>query len=467
MNRSNRGANTNIIQMMVDAFVLLIVFLIERVIFDGIILEETFPKCFALIVIFGVVFILANKEARIYNVTLFFYMDRFWRILSKSWLLAAAVTTSIMYVYNPHQSIREFHLLFLVLSYVAICINMVFSRFMQMTMTTYRAPRVAFVGNFDEYEKFNYFLNKTSVKVEEIGYILEGEMPQNRTFNVLGTLENMEEIIRKYELDQVFFILHSDDSTGRIQDYIDVCLEMGVTVKVVMDVAYSRRMMRSDSFVSSVGTYPLITYHTIALNSYERVLKRVMDLFISIVAVIVFSPLMLITALAIKLDSPGPVIFKQKRVGQNGRMFYIYKFRSMCKDAEDRKHELEDMNEMDGLMFKIKDDPRVTRVGRFIRKTSIDELPQLFNVIRGEMSLVGTRPPTTQEVSGYKRSQWRRISIKPGITGLWQISGRNDIKKFDEVVELDLKYIDNWTLWSDIEILFKTVGVLIKRKGAY
>ena len=118
-------------------------------------------------------------------------------------------------------------------------------------------------------------------------------------------------------------------------------------------------------------------------------------------------------------------------------------------------------------MFKIKDDPRVTRVGRFIRKTSIDELPQLFNVIRGEMSLVGTRPPTTQEVSGYKRSQWRRISIKPGITGLWQISGRNDIKKFDEVVELDLKYIDNWTLWSDIEILFKTVGVLLKRNGAY
>lgn len=467
MNRSNRGANTNIIQMMVDAFVLLIIFLIERVVFDGIILKETYPKCFALICIFGVVYILSNKEARIYNVTLFFYMDRFWRILSKSWLLAAAVTTSIMYVYNPHQSIREFHLLFLVLSYVAICVNMVLSRFVQMTMTTYRAPRAAFVGSFDEYEKFNYFLNKTSVKVEEIGYILEGEMPENRIFNVLGTLEGLEDIIRKYEIDQVFFIIHSDDYIGRIQEYIDICLEMGVTVKVVMDVAYSRRMNRSDSFVSSVGTYPLITYHTIALNSYEQVLKRILDLTISITAAIILSPLMLVTCLAIKLDSPGPAFFKQKRVGQNGRPFEIYKFRSMCQNAESMKHELEDKNEMDGLMFKIKDDPRITRVGKFIRKTSIDELPQLFNVIRGDMSLVGTRPPTTEEVSQYKRSQWRRISIKPGITGLWQISGRNDIKSFDEVVELDLRYIDNWTIWSDIEILFKTVGVLIKRNGAY
>ena len=467
MNRSNRGANTNIIQMIVDAFVLFIVFLIERIVFDGIILEETYPKCFALIVIFGVVYILSNKEARIYNVTFFFYMDRFWRILSKSWLLAAAVTTSIMYVYNPHQSIREFHLLFLVLSYVALCVNMVISRFLQMTMITYRAPRAAFVGNFDEYEKFNYFLNKTSVKVEEIGYILEGEMPQNRTFHVLGTLTNLEEIIRKYEIDPVFFILHSDDYVDRIQEYIDICLEMGVTVKVVMDVAYSRKMNRSDSFVSSVGTYPLITYHTIALNSYEQVLKRCMDLLVSVAAAVALSPLMLITCLAIKLDSPGPVFFKQKRVGQNGRMFEIYKFRSMCQDAEMQRAELEDQNEMDGHMFKIKDDPRVTRVGKFIRKTSIDELPQLFNVMRGEMSLVGTRPPTTEEVSGYKRSQWRRISIKPGITGLWQISGRNNITNFDEVVELDLKYIDNWTIWSDIEILFKTVGVLIKRNGAY
>jgi exopolysaccharide biosynthesis polyprenyl glycosylphosphotransferase len=344
---------------------------------------------------------------------------------------------------------------------------MVISRFMQMIFTDHQAPRAAFVGTFEEYEKFNYFLNKTSVKVDEVGYILDREMPEKRVFNTLGLLDDLEQILRNNEIDQVYFIQHSDDNIAQIQKYIDICLEMGVTVKVVLDVSYSHRMHRSNSYVSSVGTFPLITYHTIALNSYEQAIKRLMDLVISIIATIVLSPIMLITAIAIKLDSQGPVIFKQIRVGQNGRTFNIYKFRSMCADAEDRKEELLEQNEMDGFMFKIKNDPRVTKVGKFIRKTSIDELPQLFNVIRGDMSLVGTRPPTVDEVSQYKRGQWRRISIKPGVTGLWQISGRNSIKDFDEVVELDLRYIDNWSLYADIAILFKTVGVLLTKKGAY
>ena len=467
MNRSNKGANTNFIQMCEDIFVLLIVYLIERKAFEGIILDETFPKCFALVVVFGVIYILSNKEARIYNVTLFFYMDRFWRIISRSWILAAGITMGFMYIYNPDISIRRFHLRYIVLSYVFICINMVISRLFQMMFTTYKAPRTAYVGTFEEYEKFNYYLNKTSMKVEEVGYIVEDEIPGNKVFNILGTLKDLEQVLRQYEIDQVYFIRHSDDSIDRIQEYIDICLEMGTTVTVIMDVSNFHRMHRPNSFVSSVGTFPIITYHTIALNSYEQFVKRLMDFIIGLVALIVLSPVMLITAIVIKLDSSGPVFFKQKRVGQNGRQFDMYKFRSMCENAEDQKKELMELNEMDGFMFKMKDDPRVTRVGKFIRKTSIDELPQLFNVIKGDMSLVGTRPPTTDEVSQYKRSQWRRISIKPGITGLWQISGRNDITDFDEVVELDLKYIDDWTLWSDIKILISTIGVLFSKKGAY
>lgn len=467
MNRSNKGANTNIIQIGVDILVLLIVYLIERKVYEGAILEETYPKCLALVMVFGFIFILMNKEARLYNVTLFFYMDRFWKILTRSFIISACITMGLMYVYNPHGAVRQFHLSYLAVSYVALVIEMIISRFVQMSFTTYRAPRVAFVGMFEEYEKFNYFLNKTSLKIDEVGYILDKPMSEKRKFNALGKIEDMEDILRSNEIDQVFFILHNDDSIEKIQKYIDLCLEMGVTVRVVMDVSYTRIMNRSDSFVSSVGTFPVITYHTIALNTFEKLIKRLMDLVIAVIATILFSPLMLITALAIKIDSPGPVFFRQKRVGQNGRIFDIYKFRSMCDDAEAKKETLMEQNEMDGFMFKIKDDPRVTRVGRFIRKTSIDELPQLFNVIRGEMSLVGTRPPTVEEVSQYKVGQWRRISIKPGITGLWQISGRNDITNFDEVVELDLRYIDNWTIWMDIKILFKTVGVLVTKKGAY
>ena len=467
MNRSNKGVNTNFMQMCEDIIILTLVYLIERKAFEGVILDETFPKCLALVVVFGVIYILSNKEARIYNVTLFFYMDRFWRIISKSWLLASGITMGLMYIYNPDINIRRFHLRYVFLAYIFICVNMVISRFLQMVFTTYKAPRAVYVGNFEEYEKFNYFLNKTSMRVEEVGYIINHEMPEHKSFNVLGTLDNLEQVLRQYEVDQIYFIQHSDDNIAQIQEYIDICLEMGITVKVIMDVSYSYRMHRSNSFVSSVGTYPLITYHTIALNSYEQFIKRVMDIVIGTIAIIILSPVMIIAAIAIKADSPGPILFKQTRIGQNGRQFKIYKFRSMCVDAEEKKEELLAHNEMDGFMFKIKDDPRVTKVGKFIRKTSIDELPQLFNVLKGEMSLVGTRPPTADEVSRYKRGQWRRISIKPGITGLWQISGRNEIKDFDDVVELDLRYIDNWTLWSDIKILISTIGVLVTKKGAY
>ena len=249
------------------------------------------------------------------------------------------------------------------------------------------------------------------------------------------------------------------------QKYVDLCIEMGVTVRLVVDF-YKRR--RANSYVSSVGTYPVITYHTIILNTYEQFIKRVMDIIGGMIGIIVFSPIMLVTAIAIKLDSPGPVLFKQTRVGQNGRHFKIYKFRSMYIDAEERKKELMAQNEIaGGVMFKMKDDPRITRVGKVIRKLSIDELPQFFNIVGGTMSLVGTRPPTLDEVEKYQTKQCRRISIKPGLTGVWQVSGRSNVTDFEEIVRMDVEYIDNWSLLLDIKILFKTVIVLLKHEDAY
>ena len=177
-------------------------------------------------------------------------------------------------------------------------------------------------------------------------------------------------------------------------------------------------------------------------------------------------PIIAIVAIPLKIESPGPLFFKQKRVGRNGRYFYIHKLRSMYMDAEERKKELMAQNEMNGLMFKMEDDPRVTKVGKFIRKTSIDELPQFFDVLRGDMSLVGTRPPTVDEYKQYESHHKRRLSMKPGITGLWQVSGRSNIEDFEEVVKLDVTYIDNWSLWNDIKILFKTVYVVFAGRGA-
>ena len=194
--------------------------------------------------------------------------------------------------------------------------------------------------------------------------------------------------------------------------------------------------------------------------------KRILDLAGGVVGGIVLFLMYPFVGAAIKYESPGPVLFKQKRMGQNGRIFNLYKFRSMYQDAEQRKQELMEKNLMNGAMFKLKDARRITRVGRWLRKTSLDEFPQFLNVLKGEMSLVGTRPPTLDEVEEYKPEHLKRISAKPGITGLWQVSGRNKITDFEEVVKLDCEYIDGWRFFDDIKIISKTVLAVLQRKGA-
>jgi exopolysaccharide biosynthesis polyprenyl glycosylphosphotransferase len=201
-------------------------------------------------------------------------------------------------------------------------------------------------------------------------------------------------------------------------------------------------------------------------NKLARNLKRILDFVVALAMIIVASPLMILTALAIKLDSPGPVLFRQTRVGKWGEQFPCYKFRSMYTDAEQRLKDLAALNEADGPVFKIKDDPRVTRVGRIIRKLSIDELPQLFNVLKGEMSLVGPRPALPREVAQYEYDQIRRLHATPGITGLQQVSGRSDVD-FKRWVELDLQYIAEQSLWKDIQILLRTIPAVLWSKGAY
>lgn len=219
----------------------------------------------------------------------------------------------------------------------------------------------------------------------------------------------------------------------------------------------------------SVGKFagmPVMTYVMTEMDYRRMMIKRLMDIVGGLVGgliTLLFTPFV---ALAIKLESKGPVFFSQVRIGKNGRRFKMYKFRSMYIDAEERKKDLMEQNEVKGLMFKMDNDPRITKVGQFIRKTSIDELPQFFNVLKGDMSLVGTRPPTVDEFEQYNIYYRRRLSITPGLTGMWQVSGRSDIKNFDDVVKLDLKYIDDWSLRQDVKILIQTVGVVFGGKGS-
>lgn len=263
-------------------------------------------------------------------------------------------------------------------------------------------------------------------------------------------------------LDEVF-ISAPGSSNAMVEKLLHSFGEMGVDCHYNLELP---GMSGERGMIESFGDYTVVTY-TRFRSSYKRLLiKRCIDILGGLVGLIITGIFYPFVAIAIKLDSPGPVLFSQVRIGRNGRRFKIYKFRSMYIDAEERKKELEKQNEMRGLMFKMEKDPRITKVGKFIRKTSIDELPQFFNVLKGDMSLVGTRPPTEDEFEKYNQYYRRRISMTPGLTGLWQVSGRSEIENFDDVVKYDLKYIDDWSLTLDFKILLQTIKVVFTGKGS-
>jgi len=253
------------------------------------------------------------------------------------------------------------------------------------------------------------------------------------------------------------------ESMDEFTDTFLLCEELGVTARVVLNF-FPHSIARIE--LHEFDGFPLLSFSTTPTNEALMFVRRMLDLVLAGLILLIFGPLfMLPTAILIKLTSRGPVLFKQKRCGLNGRQFVMYKFRSMIDHAEQLRVELQSLNEMDGPVFKSSRDPRVTVIGKIIRRFSIDELPQVFNVLRGDMSLVGPRPPLPEEVARYERWQRRRLSMKPGMTCLWQISGRNEVS-FDDWMKLDLTYIDNWSLLLDLKILLKTVPVVLLGRGA-
>ena len=271
----------------------------------------------------------------------------------------------------------------------------------------------------------------------------------------------VQEALKSQIIDEVF-IAFSRDAAGdiNISTILGLAEEFGTTIKVFINLDEELHHSKID-FCHFSGM-PALVFYSKTIDPDLLILKRGIDIMGSLVGLCITAAIFPFIAIAIKLDSPGPVLFSQTRIGLNGRKIKVFKFRSMYKDAEEKKRELLKHNEAEGPVFKIKNDPRITKVGRFLRKTSIDEFPQFWNVFKGDMSLVGTRPPTPDEVKQYKAWHYRRISIRPGLTGLWQISGRNKIKNFDEIVNLDLKYISSWSIWLDCKILAKTVAMLFR-----
>lgn len=282
---------------------------------------------------------------------------------------------------------------------------------------------------------------------------------------VVADINTMYDYARREVVDEVFINVsgHRDDEA--VINAIDEFESMGIIVDAAVQL-YDVNFTNYTKIMSDFGGYYVVRYAPEAFDPYMMTAKRIMDICGSVIGLCVTAVVTVFLAPVLLIESPGPLFFSQIRIGKNGRKFKMYKFRSMYADAEQRKKELMEKNEMNGLMFKMKDDPRVTKVGKFIRKTSIDELPQFWNILKGDMSLVGTRPPTLDEFEKYEARHKRRLSIVPGLTGLWQASGRSDITDFEDVVNLDLEYIDNWSIWLDIKIILKTVGVVFKGKGA-
>jgi exopolysaccharide biosynthesis polyprenyl glycosylphosphotransferase len=293
-----------------------------------------------------------------------------------------------------------------------------------------------------------------------IGHLAPDGEPRTVTRPILGTIDDIEEILHTNVVDEVAVCLPITQAT-HIDEIARLCEEEGKIVRIPM---YVLEHTLATGRVEELDGLPIYSIVTGPDRVVALVAKRLLDITGAAALLVLLSPLMLILALAVRQDSAGRALFKQRRVGLHGRTFEVLKFRTMHDGAEDRLTELMELNEIRGHAFKLTADPRVTRVGRWLRRTSLDELPQLWNVLRGEMSLVGPRPPLVSEVQGYNVWHRRRLSMKPGMTGLWQVRARTE-QDFDRWVETDLEYIDSWSLWLDLRILLRTIPAVLNREG--
>lgn len=386
------------------------------------------------------------------------------RALVEAHTVGAIVLAAALYLVTPHDFSRWFFLFIIGCSFVLMVLT---KGGLKLVLSFVRSRgrnirHLVIVGSGPRVQQFQRLIEQHAFWGLRVSAMFDCHSDAPPSV-VGGDGDELLMFCRNNPVDEVIFC-HPDQRCRPDDSLLRELETIGVTTRVVLDLYESKLFQADLSFFHN--ELPLVTYCSKAFSADQLFLKRCLDIAGSLVGLGITACMLPFVALAIKLEDPGPLFFSQTRVGLNRRTFKCWKFRSMFVDAEARKQELMAHNEMNGAMFKMKDDPRVTKVGKFIRKTSIDELPQFWNVLQGDMSLVGTRPPTPAEVATYENWHLRRVSIKPGITGLWQVSGRNQIQDFDEVVRLDLQYIDTWNIWQDVKILLRTVWVVVVGRGA-
>jgi exopolysaccharide biosynthesis polyprenyl glycosylphosphotransferase len=394
--------------------------------------------------------------------------------LDEVYTIANGTTTAMAVVLVVIFGIRPLAFSRLLLLYVSV-LTVVFlgaGRLVKRTIETHRrrrglgVDRTLIVGSGE----VTRAVMRTLVARPDLGYQLVGFVDPNPweseeaigRFRQLGELNDLTAILREHQVSEVIITVPSSHH-HRIQQIIRSCRKAGARARIVPDF-FQLSLQQVD--IDNLAGIPLIGIRDTRLGRVPRLVKRGMDILGGVVGLVLCSPLIGATAVAIRLDSKGPVFFRQERLGERERPFRVVKFRSMRVGAEAEQAQLQALNEADGPLFKIREDPRLTRVGRWIRRASLDELPQFVNVVRGEMSLVGPRPPLASEVAKYQGWQRKRLSVKPGITGLWQVSGRSDLA-FDEMCLLDIYYIENWSLWLDVRIILRTIPQFFLGRGAY
>ncbi|KAF3887298.1 MULTISPECIES: sugar transferase [Nostocales] len=385
------------------------------------------------------------------------YNRRNYPRLIKAVSLADIFLLFIAFLYEPSSYIsRSTFLLFWLFSVTFLCAG----RFLVDTTTTLLRKKgvvrhtVFLITDSDEKERNIRLIEK------EDCYTVVGVANPNCLDR--SNRDTTLEYLRSLGVEEVFV------SWDAIKKRLYVCWHFytaGITIRIIPTEA---GVLPSKSYFWMIGEVPFVTIPAPFITGSEFWVKRCFDLCSSIILILLFSPVYLSLAVLIKLDSPGPIFFKQDRIGLHGQKFKIWKFRTMVVNAEKLQAALEAKNEVkDGVLFKVKNDPRITRIGKFLRRYSLDELPQLFNVVLGEMSLVGPRPLPIRDVEKFQTKHFLRQEVLPGITGLWQVSGRSNIDNFEDAVKLDISYIENWSLWLDLKILLQTVQVVLNKTGAY
>ena len=389
-------------------------------------------------------------------------------ILLKSNVISLLMFGSMVFLFKLHYVSRTFMVLFFLLSFSFLVLERaLIIRFFRLVLKRrYFRRKLLIVGTGRRARQLiDMIAHHPAWGLRVVGLLdVDSALVGQRVVNVkvIGTLDQLPKILQTRVVDEVIFVVPRN-WMGRIEQGILYCEKAGIRATVAIDLF---NLNLAKAHLSDLEGIPFISFETTPVDEWQLAIKRVGDFFIASILLMILFPLLAVVAILVKWTSPGPIFFRQVRCGLNGRRFMLYKFRSMVANAEARKAEIAHLNEMEGPVFKAANDPRLTHLGKWLRKTSIDELPQLFNVLRSEMSLIGPRPPLPAEVEKYEFWQRRRLSMRPGITGYWQVSGRNKVKRFEDWMKLDLEYIDRWSLYLDMKILFKTIPAVLSGAGA-